>query len=878
MKYLNKYLVWLLCFLMVFGTQNHLNPLKADASEKTFRTYSVPVISPDYPDGSIVIYETDGKYFLSFDDIAMLTRFQLRETETEIVLTQGVRRVCIDKSSGQLMDFEKVNQGQILLEQYRGAYFCEGIPMLRFLGAACTIQEDQALEVMMPNYTIWEAIKPNYPEYNISYMEIHGGETAAKIALTLDILSDMMNSICGHGLNLKEENLIQDSLNDILAVDMMKYNSVRELASDLNQKCNRYLEHYAEKIFFNFSTSAAGFSTERVCLYANRVLNSSGRKASRTALGKDESLIDLCFKSELESLEKSIRSDVSTSKSLKSFIEMGMVALDTAITCENLLQYDSDTRTLFTRTINDEILLDAGYPDIYWRKVSDQISENLKSKQSIVQSTVVDKISGFVGEKIREEGITLLLSQFTSAASLYTAAIQLGSAIGSLLTFRSSMAFSADLHAGILNDVQHDVSRIATELLSKTIDENRLGDGASLLKLRDMFLLYYRTTIAYADNLSKSVAEFGYGAKNRAKLTQHFGGVSGDSICNTIAGYLYMMTNCTIVPIEPYSTLSDNVLTSDWIQAYQTVDTVPIYMSFMETEGYKPYVADWFYGFPTEYAILDVDGDGLEELIVTGGNSSGFYNYAVFGYNRSSETVYAQAIHGSDKFGENGQTVAQYYNWMMYSPGHHALVYREYNNGSMFDSCGFHVINEDKLILDFALWFETDFSTNHINYGISTADGREIISKADYDSTLQECVPVEWKTIPASTLMRASTKTDLSFWFQTELMPFVEYIGDMQDARASSGIEYSNDSITVCTDDGSEIISYIALYGDCDYSIFGIEYRMPLETAAKLANAFCVSVLESWSQNMRFVTEEGYLFSLHIDGNKNVDSISLSMR
>ena len=158
MKRLNKCLAFFLCVIMVSMTPNVVFAIDSVPDSEEIPVYSVPVISNEYSGSHLNFYEIDGKYYLSIDDIKELTRFESEETDTEIILSQGIRDVVIEKNSGHLIDCNIADQGNIGLIQYDGKYLCEGIPMLMYLGAACALREDQALEVMMPTVTIWESM------------------------------------------------------------------------------------------------------------------------------------------------------------------------------------------------------------------------------------------------------------------------------------------------------------------------------------------------------------------------------------------------------------------------------------------------------------------------------------------------------------------------------------------------------------------------------------------------------------------------------------------------------------------------------------------------------------------------------------------------
>lgn len=201
---------------------------------------------------------------------------------------------------------------------------------------------------------------------------------------------------------------------------------------------------------------------------------------------------------------------------------------------------------------------------------------------------------------------------------------------------------------------------------------------------------------------------------------------------------------------DKYLTEHDDSKLIQWAQTIKPEDYGNIYEDFLITQGYKPFISDWMHEVPSEYAILDINGDRIEDLIITGG-SSGFYNFAVFSFDPASNEIYVISIPGSAVFGDDYTgNVAQYYGSLQYSPQYHALVYTELNNGFMFDSYGYCVIHDQQLIPDFSLWYERDYHTQQISYGISDSDHLQTISKENFDSYIQESVNLEWIKIPTS--------------------------------------------------------------------------------------------------------------------------------
>jgi len=235
---------------------------------------------------------------------------------------------------------------------------------------------------------------------------------------------------------------------------------------------------------------------------------------------------------------------------------------------------------LFSRNINKDIFDYAGYDDISWDNVSNRITNKLSSNTSIVTLTAIENITNFAVEKGTELGAKGELSFFTSKANIYVAATQLATFVTSLAFKDLHEAYSADMNAIWLNTVQYDIAKMASRMLIKERDEGHFRNMDSLEKLKNMFALYYRISIAFSENLAISINEFG--GKNKNEWVDYFSATKGKSLSNYMAVYLYLITNCTIVPIADYSGLSDTLIKADWINAYESSSFEGI---FQELDG-----------------------------------------------------------------------------------------------------------------------------------------------------------------------------------------------------------------------------------------------------------------------------------------------------
>lgn len=192
MKCLKKLITVALCCIIFI---NHLNiayantdyPIESAAStddmsaesnnDMDVRIYKVPVISNECTGSNITFYGYNGKFYLALDDIKDFTRCKFNESDSQLILGHGIREIRIEKATGHMTDCNCVDQGIIDILEYNGKYLCEGIPMLTYLGADCTVKDGKALEILMHSYTIWEAVMPTFtiwesviPDYADMYL------------------------------------------------------------------------------------------------------------------------------------------------------------------------------------------------------------------------------------------------------------------------------------------------------------------------------------------------------------------------------------------------------------------------------------------------------------------------------------------------------------------------------------------------------------------------------------------------------------------------------------------------------------------------------------------------------------------------------------
>lgn len=80
--------------------------------------------------------------------------------------------------------------------------------------------------------------------------------------------------------------------------------------------------------------------------------------------------------------------------------------------------------------------------------------------------------------------------------------------------------------------------------------------------------------------------------------------------------------------------------------------------------------------------------------------------------------------------------------------------------------------------------------------------------------------------------------TDLAVYFNTDVSDFPNHVSDVSEAPASDGSNgWQNQNLLVQTTPNQFSIDYIALFGECEYTIYGIKPGMSSDEAKSLAEA-----------------------------------------
>lgn len=175
-----------------------------------------------------------------------------------------------------------------------------------------------------------------------------------------------------------------------------------------------------------------------------------------------------------------------------------------------------------------------------------------------------------------------------------------------------------------------------------------------------------------------------------------------------------------------------------------------IYEKFIKNGEYNNYLtSDWEYGMPSQYAVLDIDGNGVDELIIYG-NENEWGNIIVFTYKGDTQEIVPIQANLYDTGDTSRKTnVIWFCKNMEYSPQYHALAFTDSHYGVGNEDYLYYTINNDVFDIAFDVSAFTNYNTGDIRYskgGINVE--RNDISESDYEAYINELKPIEWKKLP----------------------------------------------------------------------------------------------------------------------------------
>lgn len=219
-------------------------------------------------------------------------------------------------------------------------------------------------------------------------------------------------------------------------------------------------------------------------------------------------------------------------------------------------------------------------------------------------------------------------------------------------------------------------------------------------------------------------------------------------LCLLMAGAL--LAGCAnSTPAKPIETKPEESVVEE--QPADTADTagdkqaaLDAYQQFLKEEGFSPYLSEESYFFEdgeNSYCFLDLDADGIPELILSGngsnnGPSAGFGELLVFGYDTDAAAVVS--IPFSTQYGESASTSC--FGGYSYSSTYKALQFSETRPADSGGRVDFYTLQNGTLTCILTIGYEADFQNGKPSYFKIDGSGNSVtIDEAEYNACLEEC-------------------------------------------------------------------------------------------------------------------------------------------
>lgn len=176
----------------------------------------------------------------------------------------------------------------------------------------------------------------------------------------------------------------------------------------------------------------------------------------------------------------------------------------------------------------------------------------------------------------------------------------------------------------------------------------------------------------------------------------------------------------------------------------QEKESGDIWESLLSSGAFYEYVPQWpMAEVPAQYAVLDIDGDGATELVLSSDtDGTGFATFAVMVFDPETETIRPVKFPGVTG---RELSYAMCHNGLRYSEAYHALVYKPMNNGSMFGSFEYHTLQNKQDSLLFCVSYGTLAGSSELSYTCGLGEDAEMITQEEYQAFLAEAANVEFQ-------------------------------------------------------------------------------------------------------------------------------------
>lgn len=265
------------------------------------------------------------------------------------------------------------------------------------------------------------------------------------------------------------------------------------------------------------------------------------------------------------------------------------------------------------------------------------------------------------------------------------------------------------------------------------------GDGDGTFRPEDnvsreeaaVILQRYAASISYATPETTSLREFSDAASVSEWATQS---LSWAVACGIIKGI-----DGAIVPQGSASRAQVATVLMRFV-----VKISDPFGAFLADEGYMPEAASWE-GNPYQYAEVDIDQDGIMELIVaTNYFGMGFYNFAVYKYDVATGEIRHVPVHHNEYMDGD-----QFYGVLYCSTEYKSLVFSITKNSLYGSYLNYYTMDGDAMELTRTIGWESSTGAEEDRvYYVETTEGGGYVDEQVYNTYYAEPDYVSFTQLP----------------------------------------------------------------------------------------------------------------------------------